>query len=335
MNILSLENHEQTLLTVSHVADPAYAFSIIFPIISTGSTLLAADILMVSVVAEWLNAVLKWILREDRPFWWVRETNIYGEVYPHLRQTHLTCETGPGSPSGHVMGAAAMLYVLINAFINKYSKRNVSDACKTFMRYTFWGIYIFSIVLVCVSRMYIATHFPHQCILGAVIGFIIGYLFGNSNTVVSKYWHNCNKLHILMWVLITTGISISTYWLQKAFGIDPQWSIKMAFKWCEHPENVHVNTTPLFSLVRDFGLGLGLVSVSPIIERIKRSQQHSPMVAVACVLVYCTALLMAQTAVPVFDAKIFYVCHALLYSTMPYVLIGFMPEFATVKRKVQ
>lgn len=58
---------------------------------------------------------------EDRPFWWVRE---YGAGAPDLRQTPLTCETGPGSPSGHVMGFAALLYAL-----HRWASTNFIDKC--------------------------------------------------------------------------------------------------------------------------------------------------------------------------------------------------------------
>lgn len=57
---------------------------------------------------------------EDRPYWWVWEQ---GGGAVELRHTPLTCETGPGSPSGHVMGSAAVLYALLRwataNFINK------------------------------------------------------------------------------------------------------------------------------------------------------------------------------------------------------------------------
>lgn len=47
-------------------------------------------------------------------------------------------------------------------------------------------------------------------------------------------------------------------------GIDPQWSVRLAFKWCRNPEYVHVVTTPLFSLVRGCGASLGLAMASPV-----------------------------------------------------------------------
>lgn len=68
------------------------------------------------------------LLREDRPYWWVHETQVYGTLgpdnqmifkRPYLKQTPLTCETGPGSPSGHLMGAAVLAYVLVQA-VNKF-----------------------------------------------------------------------------------------------------------------------------------------------------------------------------------------------------------------------
>lgn len=64
---------------------------------------------------------------EGRPYWWVRETDIY-EKYavtaPVLNQTSHTCETGAGSPSGHVMHAAVIGFVLAKWFIAKYESRS-------------------------------------------------------------------------------------------------------------------------------------------------------------------------------------------------------------------
>lgn len=289
---------------------------------------------MVSVIAEWSNSVLKWILREDRPYWWVRETDMYIN-YPHIKQTPLTCETGPGCPSGHVMGAAALLFVLIRAFINKYSQRYKNKDGKGVISFVFWSVYLILTSLVAISRMYLGAHFLHQCILGAILGVLIGYYFGNQGHYLTNYWHTANKLKMLCCVLIALAITIGLYWMQKFFGIDPQWSVKMAFKWCERPENVHVSTTPLFILVRDFGLAFGIISVSPIAARLSKFNGQSPMVKAACTLVYCTAIYMAQASIPVHDVKIFYACHAILYSTKPFVLIGFIPKFASVKIKTK
>lgn len=47
-------------LSVTKVSDPAYAMSILFPVAASVNTPLGADILVVTVIAEWLNILLKW-----------------------------------------------------------------------------------------------------------------------------------------------------------------------------------------------------------------------------------------------------------------------------------
>lgn len=59
---------------------------------------------------------------EDRPYWWVQEYGVPGS--PTLLQTPLTCETGPGSPSGHVMGFAALLYAVFRWVIHNLIESN-------------------------------------------------------------------------------------------------------------------------------------------------------------------------------------------------------------------
>lgn len=64
---------------------------------------------------------------EGRPYWWVKETDIYeryGIAVPVLQQTTHTCETGGGSPSGHVMHAAVIGYVFASWIIAKYDSRS-------------------------------------------------------------------------------------------------------------------------------------------------------------------------------------------------------------------
>lgn len=51
---------EKYFIRVSELTDPAYAFSVVFPVASIFSTALGADVLVVSVVAEWTNVLLKW-----------------------------------------------------------------------------------------------------------------------------------------------------------------------------------------------------------------------------------------------------------------------------------
>jgi glucose-6-phosphatase len=115
------------------------------------------------------------LLMDHRPFWWVHETDVYGEgPYPVLRQTPLTCENGPGSPSGHVQGVTSIMYVVLQHFIRNFIKSSMKmdDRKKTCVIVTLWTLYILLVILVGISRLYIATHFPHQVLLGLLAGSV-------------------------------------------------------------------------------------------------------------------------------------------------------------------
>lgn len=112
---------------------------------------------------------------DHRPYWWVQETDVYGTgPRPVLRQTPLTCETGPGSPSGHVQGLSSLMYVVLQHFIHTFMKSSIKigDSKKNYMKFTLWTVYTLFMVLVGISRLYTATHFPHQALLGLVAGSV-------------------------------------------------------------------------------------------------------------------------------------------------------------------
>ena len=112
---------------------------------------------------------------DHRPFWWVQETDVYGnEPRPVLRQTPLTCETGPGCPSGHVQGLSSLMYVVLQHFIRSFIKSNVKmdDRKKKCVRVALWTLFILLMILVGISRLYTATHFPHQALLGLLAGSV-------------------------------------------------------------------------------------------------------------------------------------------------------------------
>lgn len=115
------------------------------------------------------------LIMDHRPFWWVQETDVYGKD-PRLvlRQTPLTCETGPGSPSGHVQGLSSLMYVVLQFFIHNFIKSSMKmdDRKKKYVRVALWTLYILLMILVGMSRLYTATHFPHQALLGLLAGSV-------------------------------------------------------------------------------------------------------------------------------------------------------------------
>ena len=80
-----------------------------------------------------------------------------------------------GCPSGHVMVTAAVWFVMMSALANHIQSRGHNPANSVTDSERFMGRlpWLFLVVLttgISVSRVYIATHFPHQVLLGAVIG---------------------------------------------------------------------------------------------------------------------------------------------------------------------
>lgn len=79
--------------------------------------------------------ILLRILAEHRPFWWVRETEHYGPLRdnkPYLKLGSQTCETGPGSPSGHLMSASCILALFYYWLLMYFNKRNSNKRCISF-----------------------------------------------------------------------------------------------------------------------------------------------------------------------------------------------------------
>ena len=147
-----------------------------------------------------------------------------------------------------------------------------------------WGLYALIQGLVIMSRMYIAAHFPHQCILGLFLGnylnspmvficlllifFFIFFVKPGISVARQIYgspkWLNLKRNQFMIAASAILASALGTYWFLLLTGRDPAWSISQAFKWCARREYIHVDTTPFYSLTRysgsAFGLGLGLTS---------------------------------------------------------------------------
>jgi len=147
------------MLSVSSIGDPSKGFIVFFPIILSLNYLKGVKFLGAFIICEWFNMVSKWVLHGERPYWWVIEK----ETHINLQQTYLTCETGPGVPSGHSQAASVIWFCLADSLVG----------CMSHGRGIVWMLYVFMQISMFFSRVYIAAHFPHQCLLGYVVGLII------------------------------------------------------------------------------------------------------------------------------------------------------------------
>nr|AJV88489.1 glucose-6-phosphatase [Branchiostoma japonicum] len=264
------------LLFLTRMGDPRHAFLVYFPLALVFSRSVGLRTLLVAIISEWTNLILKWMLHGERPFWWIKDPEIYEEgKAPHLEQYSLTCETGPGSPSGHCMVTAAVLWVVASALVSDLSAAPSNSWKRNpIIRAAPWLIYGLILTAAGVSRLFIATHFPHQVLFGTAVGVLIGYVFNRVQV---------ESFRPRMCVALSAGLAVSAMGLYgillHLFNVDPSWSIQKAMQWCANPDWVHLGTTPFFSIARDSGSSLGLAvalhSILPQVGTMRTGTQNS------------------------------------------------------------
>lgn len=78
--------------------------------------------------------------------------------------------------------------------------------------------------------MYFGCHFLHQCIAGIVIGIYISKKV-TTEEMMDRIL-NIKKKRAILIVFIMAILVVVFYWIQKLFGVDPQWSIRIVgFQW--------------------------------------------------------------------------------------------------------
>uniref|UniRef100_A0A8C5S5N6 Glucose-6-phosphatase n=1 Tax=Laticauda laticaudata TaxID=8630 RepID=A0A8C5S5N6_LATLA len=247
-------------LFVSFAADLRNTFFVLFPIWFHLCEAVGIKLIWVAVIGDWLNLVFKWILFGQRPYWWIHETNFYQNIsVPEIQQFPVTCETGPGSPSGHAMGSAGVYYVIVTAILSITRGRKRPSWKHCFLQTVLWAAFWTIQVCVCLSRVFLAAHFPHQVIAGVFSGILVAESF---KYITSIYDPSLQKY--IATTLFLFSFALGFYLLLKVLGVDLLWTLEKAKAWCEHPEWVHLDTTPFAGLLRNlgtlFGLGLALNS---------------------------------------------------------------------------
>ena len=177
----------------------------------------------------------KWLLHGDRPYWWVSEqgSNI------SLVQTNLSCETGPGVPSGHSQAATVIVFCLVDCCLS-------SSWCRTRgCRPLLWLLFLAAQMMMWTSRIYISAHFPHQCLLGFMVSLLVVRKFYSRGS-----WIQRRTFPLLVFSLFLLASSLTVYQLLLTLGHNPDWSISLARKHCNNPDWIHLDTTPFYAMMR-------------------------------------------------------------------------------------
>lgn len=257
--------YERLLGALSTFFGPTFLYLYAIPILSAVNTKLYQRLLISCMTSDFINLILKWILNEDRPYWWVQETNAYTSLTrPVLYQTNRTCETSGGSPSGHMTLAACFLYIIYEE-INSTIEKNVSETNKLKLRILNRFIVITILTLVAISRMYLSAHFLHQCILGCVLGIIVAKLMSTERfeEIIAKY-----RKRDWLTIGMCMTVSVATiYWAHKLLSGNPMKTVHLAFKHCLNPLFPSPETTVVFSAIRCIGMTCGFLLNAPLEKR--------------------------------------------------------------------
>ncbi|XP_076337098.1 glucose-6-phosphatase catalytic subunit 1-like [Tachypleus tridentatus] len=321
---LQTKFHQQkdVFFTISNFGDPRHAFLFYAPLVYSLDRRIGTKLMWVTIIAEWSNQVLKWMLHGERPYWWIYETQVYnktGSNTPAIQQYFLTCETGPGSPSGHAMIYAAVWYTLITAFLEKSGA--VSKNSKNMLVSVSWSIYTVLLCVVSLSRVYIAAHFPHQCLLGMIIGCGLAI-------TMSKITLDSLKLkHYVMATAGLLGSALTTYAFLRALGLNPLWSVDRAMKWCAKQEFIHLDTTPFFSMMRYCGflLGMGISLNSVFNKKTEEVPFSTGMKITSAILAIGLVKLYGRVPLPRYNINFFYFCAFVSNTILPFLMIAMAP----------
>ncbi|XP_011913598.1 glucose-6-phosphatase 3 isoform X2 [Papio anubis] len=275
---------ENVWLWVTFLGDPKILFLFYFPAAYYASRRVGIAVLWISLITEWLNLIFKWFLFGDRPFWWVHESGYYSQAPAQVHQFPSSCETGPGSPSGHCMITGAALWPIMTALSSQVATR--ARSCR------------------------------HSTLLGAVLGWLM-----TPRVPVEREL----SFYGLTALALMLGTSL-IYWTLFTLGLDLSWSISLAFKWCERPEWIHMDSRPFASLSRDSGaaLGLGIALHSPCYAQVRRAQLGNGQ-KIACLVLAMGLLGPLDWLGHPPQISLFYIFNFLKYTLWPCLVLALVP----------
>lgn len=196
------------------------------------------------------------VYHEDRPYWYVKETNGLD-----LLQHRLTCETTSGYPSKHVMSVTGFL-IIVGFFSGKELGKCLNDSESKTLKFLITIVQYILVILMGISRMYFGCHFLHQCLAGAFLATVVLCCLRYDQWKI----FTIERYLFVAGVMALASFVISIYYTMITLDYDPHWPVRMAFKWCARPEYLKHESTPIFSLCRDFGTILGAALSAPLMR---------------------------------------------------------------------
>jgi len=188
---------------------------------------------LILVTSNMLNYIGKIAFAGPRPYW----------VSSHVRG--LWTESSFGIPSGHAQHAAAVWGVVAGF----YKKAWV------------WAVCLFLIFMIGFSRLYLGAHFPHDVVLGWLLGLVLLWAFSRYWDTAAA-WLNGKSLQqqilisfIVSLIFVAVGMGVTA--LRSRYQLPTSWLDNAALAGGELPTPVDANGT-FTSAGTFFGMAVGL-----------------------------------------------------------------------------
>ena len=196
-------------------------------------TTLGLRMSLILSVSLCVNAVLKLVFHQPRPFWYSDQVSAK------------TLETSFGIPSGHAQNSAAMWGMLAASL-----KRN-----------WVWVITLLLILIIGLSRLYLAVHFPTDVILGWLIGFLLVWLFLRFERPFLEWLNSLNLVTRLVVVFAISlgfiGLGMLARWFLADWQLPAVWIENFARNFPDEPP---LNPIDLSGLISTAGVLFGFAA---------------------------------------------------------------------------
>ncbi|XP_065356361.1 glucose-6-phosphatase 2 [Calliphora vicina] len=254
-------NLEQTLRNINDYLDPIYILNFWIPLVGAFNHKLLIQLTASIGIINTLASVIKWCSPEYRPIWWLKENaDNYKYNFKDIQIDPFSCDTSAGFPSTHAAAFTTFVFVLVWRLVKSilssfdfmlYDKYLLIYAIASLLSAALWF-----------SRLYFLFEFLHQCILGSLFAVGLIHIFNRFSTSLLSL----RKLKAVLVVFGLASLPISAYFGMLYMDVDPFWSVRMAFKWCADPLYLKHESTPVFTLSRDFGYLLGVALSCPLFK---------------------------------------------------------------------
>ncbi|XP_055918130.1 glucose-6-phosphatase catalytic subunit 1 [Eupeodes corollae] len=317
-----LQPLDSWLVAFSEYFSPESLIDNVIPIIGTIDVELMGEMAVTLGLLNVISSVIKWVFPVHRPTWWIRENN-HRSI--NIKQSPFSCDTSPGFPSAHSMSFTGFVFIFL-LYLN-LSPRNRWLAV-TLLSIPTW-----------IACVYFGSHFLHQCICGSIVAVLVIESIrrrrqkqmqqqppsregAGAGVICMKSWRKITAIA----AVTTLGLFvIGMYFAMLYAGLDPHWSVRMAFKWCPDPYYLRHETSPIFIMCRDLGFMMGVALSSPFTNRLH--QRLEPKKSIPAVVVIVAVGFFIRSNTPKNYGRVVFVGYEFIRNAMhSYSLLTILPN---------